>query len=63
MTQGLVENLKNSNVILEGELVELNQNNNLIQPDQTDAVLKLYFTFEMTIGHLAELFTRVLQNR
>ena len=36
--------LKNSNFILESKKAELNQNQNLKQPDRPDAVWKLYFT-------------------
>ena len=39
--------LENSNFILENKMVELNQNENLKQPDQPDAVWKLYFTLEI----------------
>ena len=37
--------LKNSDFILESKMVELNQNKNSKQPDQPDAVRKLYFNF------------------
>ena len=33
--------------ILESKMVELNQNKNAKQPDQPDAVWKLYFTLEI----------------
>ena len=36
--------LKNSDFILESKMGELNQNKNSKQPDQPDAVRKLYFT-------------------
>ena len=39
--------LKNSDFILESKMVELNQNKNSKQPDQPDAVWKLYFTLEI----------------
>ena len=39
--------LKNSDFILESKLAELNQNKNLKQLDQPDAVRKLYFTLEI----------------
>ena len=39
--------LKNSDFILESEMVELNQNKNSKQLDRPDAVRKLYFTWEI----------------
>ena len=39
--------LKNSDLILESKMAELNENINLKQPDQPDAVLKLYFALEI----------------
>ena len=39
--------LKNSNLILESKMAELIQNKNSKQPDQPDAVWKLYFTLEI----------------
>ena len=39
--QIFVYRLKNSNFILESKMVELNQNQNSKQPDQTDTVWKL----------------------
>ena len=38
--------LKNSDFILEGKMVELNQNENSKQLDRPDAVRKLYCTLE-----------------
>ena len=37
------QQLKNNDFILESKMVELNQNQNLKQLDQADAVKKLYF--------------------
>ena len=42
-----VHSLKNSNFILESKMGELNQNQNSKQPDQPDAVWRLYFTLEI----------------
>ena len=39
--------LKNSNVILESKMVELNQTKNSKQLDRPDAARKLYFTLEI----------------
>ena len=39
--------LKNSDFILESEMVELSQIKNLKQPDRPDAVWKRYFTLEI----------------
>ena len=39
--------LKNRDFILESKMAELNQNKNSKQPDQPDAVWKLYFTLEI----------------
>ena len=39
--------LKNSDFILEGKIVELNQNKNSKQVDRPDAVRKLYFALEI----------------
>ena len=39
--------LKNSNIIFESKMTELNQNKNLKQLDQPDVVRKLYFTLEI----------------
>ena len=39
--------LKNSDLILEGKIAELNQNKNSKQLDQPDAVRKFYFTLEI----------------
>ena len=47
---GKLENfhtMKNSDLILESKMPELNQNKNLKQPDRSDAVWKLYFTLEI----------------
>ena len=41
-------------------MTKLNQNQNSKQSYLPDAVLKLYFTFEIT--HLIQLLTRVMQN-
>ena len=48
VTLGLVKMLKNSDFILENKMVELNQNENLKQPDRSDAVCKIYFTLEIS---------------
>ena len=42
-----VHRLKNSDFILESKMAELNQNKNSKQPDQPDAVRKLYFILEI----------------
>ena len=42
-----VHRLKNSDLILESKMVELNKNKNSRQPDRPDAVWKLYFTLEI----------------
>ena len=39
--------LQNSDFILESKMSELNQIKNTKQPDQRDAVWKLYFTLEI----------------
>ena len=39
--------MKNSYFILESKMLELNQNKNSEQPDQLDAVWKLYFALEI----------------
>ena len=39
--------LKNSDFILESEMVEIGQSKNLKQPDRPDAVWKPYFTLEI----------------
>ena len=44
---GLVERLKNSDFILESKIGELNQYKSSKQPDQLDAVWKLYLAFEI----------------
>ena len=46
-TLGLVEMLKNNDLILEGKMAELNQNKNSRQPDRPDAVWKFYFALEI----------------
>ena len=38
---------KNTDFILESKMAELNENKNSKQPDQPDAVWKLYFTLEI----------------
>ena len=43
--------LKNSDFISESEMVELNQNKNSNQPEQSDAVWKPYFTLEINEKH------------
>ena len=45
--QIFVPRLKNSDFILESKMEELNQNKNSKQPDQPDAVWKLYFTLKI----------------
>ena len=47
VTLGLVEMLKNSDLILGKKMTELNQNKNSKQPNRPDAVRKLYFTLEI----------------
>ena len=39
--------LKNSDFTLENKMPKLNQDNNSKQPDQPDAIWKLYFTLEI----------------
>ena len=39
--------LKNSDLILESKIAELNQSKNWKQADRPDAVWKLYFTLEI----------------
>ena len=46
MTLGLVERLKNSNLILEGKMTELMQNKKSQQASWSDFVWKLYFILE-----------------
>ena len=55
--------LKKSDFILEGKMVELNQNENLKQLDRPHAMRKLYCTLNKWILHVVKLFTHVLQNR
>ena len=43
--------LKNNDFILESKMMELNQNKNSKQPDQSDAVWKAYFTLEINEEH------------
>ena len=60
-TLGLVEMLKNSDLILEGKMAELNQNKNSRQPDRPDAVWKFYFCLGNNwIANLTQLLTPVL---
>ena len=40
--------LKDSDFILESKMTELSEYKNSKQPDQPDAMLKLYFTLEIT---------------
>ena len=47
VTVEVAERLKNSDFILESKMADLNQNKNSKQPDQPDAVWKLYFTVEI----------------
>ena len=47
VTLGLVERYKNSNLILERKMAELNKNKNSKQPYPPDAVRKFYFTLEI----------------
>ena len=44
---GLVEMLKDSDLVLRKKMTELNQNKNSKQPNRPDAVRKLYFTLEI----------------
>ena len=46
-TLGLIERLKNSDLVLESKMVKLNQNKNSKQPDRPDAVSKVYFALEI----------------
>ena len=45
--QIFVYKLKNSNVILESKMAELNQNKDSKQQDQPDTLRKLYFALEI----------------
>ena len=55
--QIFVHRLKNSNFILESEIAVLNQNKNLKQTDQPDAVWRLYFTPEINeYGTINKIF-------
>ena len=55
--QIFVHRLKNSNFILESEIAVLNQNKNLKQTDQPDAVWRLYFTSEINeYGTINKIF-------
>ena len=49
--QIFVHKLKNSDFVLESEMVELNQNKNSKQSDRPDAVWKLYFTLEINVQY------------
>ena len=52
MCQIFVHRLKSSNFIIESKMAELNQKKiNSKQPDQPDAVWKLYFTLEKNEYH------------
>ena len=44
---GVVEMLKNSDLILENKMAKLNQNQSSKQPDRPDAVWKFYFALEI----------------
>ena len=46
MKLGLLERLKNNDLILESEIAQLNQDKKPKQPDWPDAVRKIYFTSE-----------------
>ena len=46
VTVGLVESLKKVISFLKSKMAEINTNKNSEQPDQPDAVWKLYFTLE-----------------
>ena len=55
--QIFVHRLKNGNFILESEIAVLNQNKNLKQTDQPDAVWRLYFTSEINeYGTINKIF-------
>ena len=62
---GLVERLKNRNLIWEDKMTKLNQNKYSKQPYRSDAVWKLCFTLEINEWDIlvAQLLTSVLQNR
>ena len=62
---GLVERLKNRNLIWEDKMTKLNQNKYSKQPDRSDAVWKLCFTLEINEWDIlvAQLLTSALQNR
>ena len=47
MTLGLVQRLKNSDFILGTKMAEQNKSKNSKQPDQADALWKLYFTLQI----------------
>ena len=46
-TLGLLEGLKNSDLILESKMAELNQNKNSKQLDRPDVVWKFLFALEI----------------
>ena len=48
---GNFHRMKKSKFILESKIAELNQSKNLKHLDQSDAVRKLYFTFEINEYH------------
>ena len=54
---GLVERLKNSDLILESKMAELNQNKKSQQPGWPDSVWKLYFILE--INHIQHNYLQV----
>ena len=47
ISQIFVYRLKNSDLLLESKMAELNQNQKSKQPDRPDTVWKLYFTLEI----------------
>ena len=60
MTLGLAERLKNSNLILESKIAELNLNKKSQQPGWPDSVKTLLYLGNKS--HTTQLFTRILQN-
>ena len=55
----MVESLKNSDLILESKMAELNQNKISLKPGWPDSVWKLYLGNK---SHTTQLFSRILQN-
>ena len=57
MALGLVERLKNSDLILESKMAELNQNKKSQQPGWPDSVWKLYLISE--INHIKHNYLHI----